>query len=192
MSARLPEGPKGRALAIGVTLLGVGVLWFGVAAPILDWNATQRELLERQTVLLSRMQALAAEVPELRSESQSAAVGRGAGETALTGASDAVAAANLQQALDDLAKAVGVRIASAETLPAEAMGTWQAVTVRVTLSAPWQALVQLLKSIATAPTTMVVDNLQLRPPPPGARDPERPIETAFSVTSWRLREGGTP
>jgi general secretion pathway protein M len=103
-----------------------------------------------------------------------------------------VAAANLQQSLDDLAKAVGVRVASAETLPAEAAGTWQAIPVRVTLTASWPALVQLLKSIATAPTTMVVDNLQLRPPPPGSRDPERLIETAFSVTSWRVRDGGTP
>lgn len=189
LSPALVEGPRGRALALAVTLAGVALLWFGLVTPVLDWHAGRTDMLERQSSMLERMRALAAAVPILRREAE-AVTEDDSTDSVLAGASDAVAAATLQQALDDLAKAAGVRIGSAETLPSEVAGTWQAITVRVTLTAPWTPLVHLLQAIAAAPTAMVVDDLQLRPPPRDSRDPDRPIEAAFTVTAWRAREGG--
>lgn len=188
MSGQLPHGPAGRALAGAVAVLGLLLLWFGLIAPALEWQAGLREQLDRQTAVVERMRGLAAAVPALKREAEAAMAGHGGADAALEGASDAVAAANLQQSLDDLAKVAGVRIGSAETLPAEAAGSWQAITVRITMVAPWPTLVHLLQSIASSTTAMAVDNLQLRPPPRDARDPARPIDTAFSVTAWRLRE----
>lgn len=191
MSESLPEGPRGRALAIGFTLAAAALLWFGLAAPVLEWDASRQAMLERQSVLRDRMRGLAAAVPTLRRDAEAARDDRSA-EAALEGTSDAVAAATLQQTLDDLAKTAGVRIGSAETLPSEQAGAWQAITVRVTLTASWTPLVHLLQSVAAAPTAMVVDNLQLRGPPRDSRDPDRPIDAAFSVTAWRARESGAP
>lgn len=188
MNGQLPQGPAGRALAGAVTLLGLLLLWFGLVAPMLEWKAGLREQLDQQTAVVERMHRLSAAVPALKRQAEAAVAGHGGADSGLEGASDAVAAANLQQTLDDLAKGAGVRIGSAETLPAEAAGAWQAITVRITLVAPWPTLVHLLQSIAESATTMAVDNLQLRPPPHDARDPARPIDTAFSVTAWRLRD----
>ena len=107
---------------------------------------------------------------------------KGQGE-ALAGTSDALAAANLQQMLDDFARKNDLRIVSTETLAAEPAGAWRAISLRVTLTAAWPKLVQLLQAIAVTPTAMVVDNLQLRSP--GRDDAEQAISAAFTVTAWR-------
>jgi hypothetical protein len=182
----LPEGARGRVLAVGILLLGLVLLWFGMAAPLLAWHATRQDTLERQALVHDRMRALAEAVPALRKQAAEITDDQGS-DGALDGTSDAVAAAGLQQALDDLAKEAGLRIGSAETLPAEPAGAWQAITMRVTLTAPWAPLVQLLRAIAAAPTAMVVDHLQLRPPARNSHDPDWPIEAGFSVTAWRAR-----
>jgi general secretion pathway protein M len=191
MSAVLPEGLRGRALAAGITLAGLALLWASVAAPLWAWHADRQERLEQQAVLLQRMQGLAAALPALRRDAEAARTAPGRAEAALEGASDAVAAATLQQKLDELATASGLRIGSAETLPAEPAGGWQAITVRVTVTASWPPLVRLLRAVAAAPTAMTVDNLQFRPPPRNSRDADWPIEAAFSVTAWRARGGDT-
>ncbi len=188
MTAALPEGRRGQALAVAITLAGLVLLWFGAGAPAVAWFDAREESLARQVQLAARMRMLAASVPGLRREAEAMKAETGHDGAALAGASDAVAGAGLQQALDDLGKAAGLRIGSAETLPAEAAGAWQAVSVRVTLTAPWPPLVRLLEAIATAPTTMVVDHLQLRAAPRDVRDPDRPVDAAFTVTGWRARE----
>ena len=189
MSAALPEGRRGQALAVGMALAASGLLWLGLVAPALDWYADRQDRLERQAAVLRRMQALAAGVPALKLEAEAIRTAPGRAEAALEGAGDAVAAATLQQTLDRLAQDAGLRIGSAETLPAEAAGAWQAITVRVTVTGAWPALVGLLRGIAAAPTAMQVDDLQLRPPPRSSRDPDWPIDAVFSVTAWRARGG---
>jgi hypothetical protein len=189
MRTALPDGARGRALAMGITLAALALLWFGLVAPLVAWHADQQDALERQAVLRDRMRGLAATVPALRRDLEAAGSAPGHAEAALEGAGDAVAAANLQQTLDELAKAAEVRIGSSETLPTEPAGAWQAITVRVTLTAPWPPLVRLLQSIAASPTTMVVDNMQLRPPPRDTKDRLRPIDASFSVTGWRSVQG---
>jgi general secretion pathway protein M len=192
MTGGLPDGPRGRALAAGVTLAGVALLWPALAAPLLDWHAGRQETLQRQAMLMARMEDLAAALPALRREAAAARAAPGRAAAALEGGSDAVAAAALEQSLDELAAGTGLRIGSAETLPAEPAGAWQAITIRVTVTASWPPLVRLLEAIAAAPTAMVVDNLQLRPPPRSSRDPDWPIDAGFNVTAWRAREGAEP
>jgi general secretion pathway protein M len=183
----LPEGKRGQAAALALTLFGIAVLWFVVGAPVVAYYDERLELLERQVNLRDRMIVLAQSLPQLRRAAADAMPGEQS-VGALEGGTDAVAAANLQQALDELAKAEDIRIGSAEMLPGEAAGKWQAITVRATLSAPWRNLVALLQAIAVADTTMVVDDLQLRPPPRDVTDPDRPVDATFSVTAWRAKE----
>ncbi len=190
MSLALPEGRLGRALAASITLAAALLLWFGLIAPVLDWFGERQESLAGQAMRLQRMQSLAASLPELRQRAATKPAQSGRAEAALGGASDAVAAANLQQMLDTLARQNNLRIASAETLAAETSGAWRAISVRVTLSAPWQPLIQLLRAVAAAPTAMAVDNLQLRGPSRG--DPGEAVSVAFSVTAWRRSGSEAP
>ena len=104
----------------------------------------------------------------------------------LTGASDTVAAATLQQRIDELAAAAGVRLASEEILPAQAAGDLRAITVRVTVSGPWKAFVNLLLALGQAEIPMIADEVQLRAPTATQKTPDvLLVDGSLTVTSYR-------
>jgi hypothetical protein len=103
----------------------------------------------------------------------------------LPGSSDPLAAAALQQKLDELAAASGVRIGSEEILPAQAAGAFRVIAVRVTANTPYRSLVALLLAMAQAQTPMIADELALRSALPNTRDPELTVNASFTVTSFR-------
>jgi general secretion pathway protein M len=180
----LPTGARGRALAAAITLLAAALLWLALVAPMLGWYAERQARLGQQRVLAQRMEAMLATLPALRRIAQDAAATATPAGAVLEGATDQVAAATLQQKLDELARASDVRIGSAEVLPAEAAGAWRAISVRVEVRAPWPALVALLAAIAGSPTPMVVDAVQLQGPPRAEHEPDL-IEAHFTVTAYR-------
>jgi hypothetical protein len=187
----LPGGPRGRLLALGLALLMVLVLWAGAVAPVLGWYDSRQDDLRRQQAIGRRMAALVQTLPALRAEADAAAA-RGAArhEALLDGATDSVAAAALQQRLDEMAGQAGLRIGSAEVMPSEAAGAFRAIAVRATVTAPWPALVRLLRAIAAADTPLLVDDLQARGPPRNSRDSDPPIDVTFTVIGYRA--GGPP
>ena len=132
------------------------------------------------------MAALVQTLPALQATADAAGA-RGAGrrEALLDGATDAVAAATLQQLLDGMASRAGLRIVSAEVMPPEPAGLYRAIAVRLSVTAPWPALVALLQAIATADVPMLVDNLQLRGLVHNTTDSEWPIDVTFSVIGYR-------
>ena len=182
----LSTGVRGRLLALALALLAVLLLWIGVAAPLLGWFDAREETLRRQQAIGRRMAALVQTLPALQAAA-AAASARGAGrrEALLDGGSDAVAAATLQQLLDEMAKRADLRIVSVEVLPPEQAGQYRAIAVRLNVSAPWPALVALLRAIATADVPMLVDNLQMRSMVRNTADTEWPIDVTFNVIGYR-------
>jgi general secretion pathway protein M len=123
----------------------------------------------------------------------SGGVNNGTTAVLLTGSSDPVAAASLQQRIEDLATQAGVRVASEEILPAQTEGDLRAIAVRLTLTAPFRSLVAMLLALSQSETPMVVDELLLRGPP--ARQPgekELPVDVSLTVTSYRSAKAATP
>jgi hypothetical protein len=183
MALALPTGPRGRTLALALTIL-VGVsVWFAVIAPLQQWYDDRAELLRRQQAMARRMNSLVETLPTLRRE----AGNNGAGNTRavlLTGETDALAAASLQQRIDELAVAAGVRIGSEEILPNQTEGDMRAVAIRVTVAASFHDFTAWLLALARSETPMVVDELQLRGPPvkPAA---DLPVDANLTVTSYR-------
>ena len=185
MAATLPSGPRGQALAFGIALVAAMILWLGIIAPLLDVFDDRAETLRRQSTLADRMAALVQTLPALQRQAAAAlATGRQA-DAMLPGASDALAAAALQQKLDELATASGVRMGSQEILPAQASDGFRAIAVRVTTNAPWRSLVALLLALAQSETPMVADELSLRGPLANVHDPDLPVDASFTVTSYR-------
>ncbi|CAH2601843.1 protein of unknown function [Rhodovastum atsumiense] len=182
----LPTGPRGRVLSLALALLTLVLLWAGAVAPLCDWYGDRQETLRRQQAIARRMAALVQGLPALQAAAEAAradAVARR--ESLLDGTTDAVAAATLQQRLDDMAGQTGLRIVSAEVMPPETAGPHRAITLRVTITATMPGLAQLLQAIALADTPLRVDNLQMRGPPLSTRDAEWPIDVTFSVTGYR-------
>lgn len=189
LAASAPSGLAGRALALVLTASVLLVAWAGIVAPVLDWYADRTETLRRQDALAQRMAALVDRLPALQQAAEGTGQAAGpAPETLLPGATDSLAAASLQQRLDELAAAAGARIGSEEILPARPAGDFRAIAVRVTLTAPWKSVIGLLQAMGNAEMPMMADDMQLRGPiaAASARDPDQPIDATFTVSAYRL------
>jgi general secretion pathway protein M len=110
----------------------------------------------------------------------------------LEGGSDAVASAALQTIVQARATASGASVTSIETLPAETHGAYRRIGLRLSLSAPWPVLIELLRAIAepgdgasAAVPNMVIDNLQFRAPPIQTRVADTPVTASFTVFAFR-------
>jgi len=79
----------------------------------------------------------------------------------LEGASDAIASANLQNRIAELAASVGVTTGSTESLPVEVRGGYRRIGLRYTLSGPYENLVKLLAKLEAATPPLVIENLHI-------------------------------
>ncbi len=186
IATSLPDGPRGRALALGMMVIAVIILWLGVLAPLWDWYDDRAETLRRQTALGWRMTALIETLPALRKTVEESGGEATPSSAVLPGATDALAAAALQQKLDAMAIAAGLRIGSAEILPAQPAGEFRSIAVRITVTAPWRAMVGLLRAMAESDVPLVTDDLQVRAQPGNNRDSDLPVDAGFTVTGYRL------
>lgn len=186
-------GRRGQALAVGVALLAVLMLWLGIVDPLWSWYGDRNELLEQRQALLQRMQALAASLPALRAASADKRdEGSEAATSMLPGASDAVAAADLQERVQKMAAAAGVSLTAVETLPAEAAaGRWHKVSLRISLSASWPVLTDLMRSIEQSPTRILIDDVHFHHPVVVARPgAAAAIQASMVLSGFRPVEPG--
>lgn len=198
---RLPDGRAGQAAAVALTLLLVLVVWAGIIAPALGWYASRGEMLVRRQAMARRMAALVETLPDLRRMAEASGQARLIETALLPGATDALAAASLQQTLNERAVAAGVTVSSQEILPPQAAAGHSQVTVRIAASAPYRSLVAFLLALAESDIPMVVTELQLRGLPmqmirgpealEGLRADDPPVEATLTVLSFRdSRAGG--
>src|SRR5690348_6205985 len=109
MEGALPEGVRGRALAVALTVTVLAAIWVGSIQPLIDWYAARGTALEERQMLLQRMTAVAATLPELQRLSSGE---HAQGAAVLEGATDAVAGAALQSQVQQLAAAAGAELNS--------------------------------------------------------------------------------
>lgn len=189
MAPILPTGARGRALALAITVLAAALLWLGAAVPLRDWYDARQQRLDALLAKADRMHALAAALPALR---RRAAARVTAPEQAglVAGATDALAAASLQSALEAMAQQAGTSLGSTETLPASpAPGGMRAIRVRASVRAPWPAFLALLRRIDESPVRMVADDLHLHALLPPPHDGDLAVEASFAVTAFRNAAG---
>ena len=185
----MPTGRSGRLWALMLTLIALGGTYFLVVTPLLDLYAERQAVLENRRMLLPRLKAAADELPELRarvSELRSAASTR---KVTLEGASDAIASANLQSRIEELAASAGATIGSTESLPAEVHGGYRRIGLRYVLSGPYETLVKLLARLESATPPLVIDNLHIhgvlrRPGAPAASG----LDAGLDVYGFRGNE----
>ena len=187
MGGALPEGLRGRLLALALTLTAIAVLWLGCVQPLLTWHAARAEALEQRSALWQRMVALAATMPELQRKSSGE---RAPAAALLEGGSDAVAGAALQSVVQRMAARAGAELNSMEMLPAEERGAYRRIGLRVATAAQWPVLVELLREIEQGSPRMLIDDLQLRAPPVELRTATTPINASFTIVAFRAATSG--
>ena len=156
----LPEGVRGRVLAVALLVVVLAALWAGVVVPLTDWFADRTDTIDRQTTLARRMGQIAADLPALRA--QAASTQAAAPVAVLDGASDAVAGAALQQRLQQIGASLGATLSSTEVLAGEPIGAYRRIGVRLAVSARWPVIVRLLEAIAVNTPRLLVNDVQIQ------------------------------
>jgi general secretion pathway protein M len=161
MNTSLPTGRAGHALAVGLLLLLLAVIWVAVANPLIGWYEARAEAIAQRAMFAQRMSDLVAELPALEQASRHMVKAAPARNVLLQGATDAIAGAALQQRLQVMATATGATLSSVETLTPRKDGDYQRIRLRVAISGSWPVLVHLLQMIAVNRPRMLVDDLRL-------------------------------
>ncbi len=175
----LPTGRRGQAFALGLTFVVLAVAWAGLASPLLGWYGQRQERLEQRRVLAVRMAMVAATAPAL--QRQLAAGGGDARPAVLTGATESIAGAALQQRLQEMSDRAAVRMTSAEVLAAEQSGAYRRIRVHLAVSAPWARFVGLLSDIDRATPRMLVSEMQLGQSRSVTTSPVKLLDASFTV-----------
>ena len=161
LPASLTTGYQGRLLALLLLLVVVGAVYLVVAAPLLELYTGRAAVLENRRMLVPRLKSAADELPELRARIAELRATAGARKVTLEGGSDAIASANLQSHIEELAASVGVTIASTESLPVEVRGGYRCIGLRYTLSGPYENLGKLLATLEAATPPLVIETLHI-------------------------------
>lgn len=160
--AGLPEGARGRALALALTAAALASVWAAAIDPLVRLYEERAETLAQRRALERRMEAVAGALPEYRHQAEAGRGADGAKPALLPETTDALAAAALQERVQALARQAGATLASAEALPAEPAGPYWRVGLRVALTAPYPVLVDVLRRVAEASPNLIVDDLHMQ------------------------------
>jgi general secretion pathway protein M len=173
-----------------VTLCFILITWLAIGEPIRSWYADRQELLEERHALLTHMRSLASSLPALRS----AATPEESTDSAtimLLGATDSIAAADLQERLQKMAATIGVSLTAVETLPPEqATRRFRKVALRISLTTSWPILTELIRAIEQSPTRIFIDDVHFHSPVVLAHSTALPIQASMVVYGFRPIENG--
>lgn len=150
-----------RRLSALAILIGVlAVLYLVAIAPLVGAWSEAGEGVAAAGRRLAQVAALAGGAVELEA---GLAARRAASAGLFGGASDALAAAQVQDRLKAAAEEAGATLSSVQVLPAADDGPFRRVVLKAELEAPLPALQRLLHSLESARPTLVIDSLSLRP-----------------------------
>ncbi len=186
----LPEGVRGRVLAVALLVVVLAALWAGIAVPLTDWYAERADSIDRQTTLARRMAQISADLPALRAE---AATTQAAAPVAvLGGASDAVAGAALQQRLQQIGASLGATLSSTEVLAGEPAGAYRRIGVRLAVNARWPVIVRLLEAVASNTPRLLVNDLQVQSLRAVVADADPAMNVTMVVFGFRAGAAAPP
>jgi general secretion pathway protein M len=185
----LPDGRRGQVLAVAMLIAALGLVWLAAASPLLDWYCTRAAQLAQQQELAAHMAALGQEIPALREAVAKAGLQSSGAQVLLAGNTDAIAGANLQSALQNLASEAGTSLDSSALLPVQQEGGLRRIGMQVSLTAPWPALIALLEAIETARPCMAVDGMSLNSSTQADANQAPPVQAVFTVSGFRAGGG---
>jgi general secretion pathway protein M len=158
----MPTGRNGRLWALILMLIAVGGVYLVVVVPLVNYYAERQSVLENRRMLLPRLSAAAEELPALHARASELRAAAGARKVTLEGASDAIASANLQGRIEELAASAGATVSSTEGLPAEVRGGYRRIGLRYVLVSSYETLLRLLAKLKAATPPLVIDNLHIQ------------------------------
>ncbi|PKU22591.1 type II secretion system protein GspM [Telmatospirillum siberiense] len=191
MPSTLPTGRRGQVMALLITFVPLLALWSVAVVPLTDLYGERAEQLTARRRLVQRMSLLAADLPALQDRAAAMAKSDGPVVRLLDGTSDALAAASLQNRVQEMVVAAGARLTSVEIMETTAAGDYRRIGLKVALSAPWPVLVGLLGGVEQSSLPMMIDGLQIRAGSAASSsggsgsDGARSFDAGFTVSAFR-------
>lgn len=158
----LPEGARGRALALGVAVAALLLFYLVAVAPMVGLYMREQGRVDERLALAARVTAAAADLPRLRAATNGQAKAEDRDNFALAGTSDTIAVATLQTQLKSLADAAGAKLTNVEILPPEPAQPFSRVVVRTNFTADYRTLVALIAGIEKSRPALFVDRIEVR------------------------------
>ena len=187
MSFALPTGWPGRMLALGILLVVILVVWLGIASPLIGLYQDRADQLTQHRALAAKMAQVAALLPTLQKEADEQANDVRPPSLLLSGGTDALAAAQLQEKLEKAAGTSGIVILSAESVPVQNVGAVRRIGLKLNLSGKFGPLVSFLQEIDTSTPPLMVDELQIQGSP-SPDEPETDLLTSMTIYGFRAGE----
>ena len=164
-------------------------MYLVIISPLIDYYAERADLIENRRMLAPRLDAIAAELPSLRARAAELRASASTRRVTLEGTSDAIASANLQARVEEVAASVGATISSTESLAAENRGPYRRIGLRVALGGEYETLIRFLAALEAANPPLVIDNLTLRGQMAfGVLQPPRTLDAGFEVYGFRIAD----
>jgi general secretion pathway protein M len=185
------------ALAIGV--LTIAVIITAAVEPAWSWFSERQVLLRQRQDLLDRMRALVATLPPLHSISVDRS--QETDEVDLVpvpGATDTIAAAKLQDCIQQMATDAGATLTEMETLPfVPETDRWRRISLRINLESSWPVLVKFMHLIDSSAIPILIDDIRVHRSddslhPGNPRLQASMILYGFRRTDMRAIEGMSP
>ena len=151
-----------RLLALTILAGLVAIIWIGVAQPLLGVFNGYRESVAEAEEQLPRLQRLAAMTPSLKAQLAQIRRDPSARTRQLSGRSDALAAADLQNRVSKIAGSHGIVLRSTQILPPADEEGFRRIAVRVALEGDTTILQKLIYALETSPTLLFIDNVEIR------------------------------
>lgn len=152
---RLRAVMNGRAARLLLPVVATTAVYLAVVQPLLGLYDENARMLADRRMLIAHLRHFAA-TPASTPSPEGAPL-------ALAGGSDAVAIAELQLLLKNIARGAGATVGSAEGLPPDSEdGASHRVGIRLSLGGGLGPLISVLSGIDAARPLLFVDNLQLR------------------------------
>jgi len=187
----LPDGRTGSLLAVALLALVTMLLWLAVVQPIVGFYQERQQEIVTDEAVEAHMAALAASLPRLKAILGVASARRAPVASHLAGTTDALAAADLQTAIGQIAVASGVEISSIETPTAENTVWGRRIGVSIRATANYQGLAKFIARLETSQPKMVVDDLEIHSTDGSDATIDTDLNIGLSVFGFRAPGGGS-
>ena len=132
-----------------------------VVPPLVAGYVGDREALADARERLDRYRRIAATRPDLQAQIDAIQKRGAVRGNYLTGRTDALAAAELQNRVKKIIETNGGKLRSIQTVPGKANGAFQRVTIRVQLAAPIDSLHRIIYALEAGKPYLFLDNIDI-------------------------------
>lgn len=159
--SQLPTGKRGRWVALGLLIIVLVLIYQLTLAPLWARYQTLTPRIAEQQEQVQRYQRLAAQAPQLKARLKRLRNDPRFSSYLVAGASSALAAASVQQRLQELAQAQQGNVLSTRVGKPQADGDFEQVTINARLQINLAGLQALLYNLETQPPYLFVRNLHV-------------------------------